>query len=153
MFTGEHILTIDAKGRISVPGPFREVLVGRDEGRLVITPPLSFARDADLCLVAYPVEEWKGLGAKIKDHFHIQREVQDLLRFLFSNAVECPLDRQGRILIPPLLREAAKLQKGATMIGVDNRIEIWESERWRRRKEQVAQRLEFLGDVLAGLGF
>ena len=148
MFTGEYVLTIDGKGRISIPGPFRGILERQPPASLIVT------RDSGDCLSAYPVEEWRTLGEKVKGLLYMQqREVRDCLRFLYSNAVECLLDRQGRILIPPSLREYATLAKETILIGLDKKIEIWDAERWRRKKEVLAQHDGAIRDALAGLGF
>lgn len=148
MFTGEYLLTIDGKGRVSIPGPFRGILERHAPASLIVT------RDTGDCLSAYSVEEWRTVGEKVKSLLYMpQKEVRDTLRYLYSNAVECLLDRQGRILIPSPLREYASLAKEAILIGVDKKIEIWDAERWRRKKEVLAQHDGAIRDALAGLGF
>lgn len=148
MFTGEYLLIVDGKGRISIPGPFRGILDAQPGASLIVT------RDSDSCLSAYPVEEWRTLGEQVKGRLYMQpSEVRDFRRFLYSNAVECVLDRQGRILIPPTLRDYAKLTKEVVLIGIDKKIEIWATEQWQRKKELLTTHDERIREVLSGLGF
>lgn len=148
MFTGEYILSLDGKGRISIPGAFRGVLERQAGASLILT------RDSDVWLSAYPVEEWRKLGEKVKGLMTLEpRQVHDCLRYLYSNAVECVIDGQGRILIPPHLREYARLTKEVAMIGFDKKFEMWDADHWRRKKEVLAQHEQGIRDVLTGLGY
>ncbi len=143
MFRGSFEHTVDAKGRVSVPAKFREILIERYDGRLVI------AMDFDRCLTVYPLEEWEKLEEKIKGLPMMQQEVKDFMRFFFSSAIECELDKQGRILIPPGLRERAGINKNVIMVGIISKIEIWDIEAWQARASQNAVKI---GEALASLG-
>lgn len=143
MFRGSFEHSVDAKGRVSVPARFREILSERYEGKLVLT------MDYDKCVMAFPLEEWERVEEKIKAAPQTQREVRDYMRFVFSNAAECELDRQGRILIPPQLREGARISKSVLVVGMLNKMEIWDKAAWEARKSQAGDKI---GEVLSTLG-
>jgi len=123
MFKGKFIYKIDSKGRVNLPPPFREVLQTDYDEKLVIT-------NFDFCLVAYPVVEWELLKEKVKSLPEFQEKILTFMRFFYSGATESQLDKQGRILIPLALRQYAGLKKEVVIIGVSNRIEIWNKKRW-----------------------
>ncbi|HLQ97133.1 MAG TPA: division/cell wall cluster transcriptional repressor MraZ [Candidatus Dormibacteraeota bacterium] len=120
MFMGEFQHNIDIKGRIIVPAKFRD---GLGE-RFVVT------RGLDKCLFAYPMDEWKVLEEKLKKLPLTKKDARAFTRFFFSGALECEIDKQGRINIPQPLRNYASLEKECVIIGVSNRIEVWASESW-----------------------
>ncbi|HLR01897.1 MAG TPA: division/cell wall cluster transcriptional repressor MraZ [Virgibacillus sp.] len=120
MFMGEFNHNIDLKGRIIVPSKFRE---GLGE-TFVVT------RGLDKCLFAYPMDEWEILEQKLKKLPLTKKDARAFTRFFFSGAVECEVDKQGRINIPQPLRNYADLEKECVVIGVSNRIEFWAEEKW-----------------------
>ncbi|AIF43852.1 MULTISPECIES: division/cell wall cluster transcriptional repressor MraZ [Virgibacillus] len=120
MFMGEYQHNIDTKGRIIVPAKFRDDL----GDRFVVT------RGLDKCLFAYPMNEWKILEEKLKKLPLTKKDARAFTRFFFSGAIECEVDKQGRINIPQPLRNYAVLEKECVVIGVSNRIEFWASENW-----------------------
>lgn len=120
MFMGEFQHNIDTKGRIIVPAKFREGL----GDNFVVT------RGLDKCLFAYPMDEWKLLEEKLKKLPLTKKDARAFTRFFFSGAVECEVDKQGRINIPQPLRNYAALDKECVVIGVSNRIEFWANENW-----------------------
>lgn len=117
---GEYQHNIDVKGRMIVPAKFRE---GLGES-FVLT------RGLDKCLFAYPMGEWKILEEKLKKLPLTKRDARSFTRFFFSGAVECEVDKQGRINIPQTLRNYSKLEKECVVIGVSSRIEVWSKEIW-----------------------
>jgi MraZ protein len=143
MFRGSFEHSVDSKGRVSVPSRFRELLSERYEGKLVLT------MDFDKCIMVYPLEEWERVEEKIKSLPQSQKEVKDYTRFVFSNAAECELDKQGRILIPPPLREGARISKSVIVVGILNKMEIWDKGAWDTRKSQTGDKI---GEVLSTLG-
>jgi len=143
MFRGSFEHSIDSKGRVSVPSRFREIISERYEGKLVLT------MDFDKCIMVYPLEEWERVEEKIKSLPQSQKEVKDYTRFVFSNAAECELDKQGRILIPPPLREGAQINKSVMVVGILNKMEIWDKAAWETRKSQTGDKI---GEVLSTLG-
>jgi len=143
MFRGSYEHSVDSKGRVSVPSRFRDILAERYEGKLVLT------MDFDKCVMAYPLEEWERVEEKIKALPQSQKEVKDYMRYVFSNAAECELDKQGRILIPPALREGARISKNVMVVGLLNKMEIWDKVAWDARKSQTGDKI---GEVLSTLG-
>jgi len=117
---GEFNHNIDLKGRIIVPSKFRD---GLGESFVV-------TRGLDKCLFAYPMDEWKILEDKLKKLPLTKKDARAFTRFFFSGAVECEVDKQGRINIPQPLRNYADLEKECVVIGVSNRIEFWAEEKW-----------------------
>ncbi len=120
MFMGEYEHQIDVKGRIIVPAKFRADL----GNQFVLT------RGLDQCLFVYPMEEWKILEEKLKKLPLTKKDARSFTRFFFSGAVECEVDKQGRINIPQPLRTYSKLEKECIVIGVSNRVEVWSKELW-----------------------
>lgn len=120
MFMGEFQHNIDAKGRMIVPAKFRESL-----GQTFIV-----TRGLDQCLFVYPMNEWKALEKKLKRLPLTRKDARAFTRFFFSGAVECTVDKQGRINIPAPLRKYALLEKECVVIGVSNRIEFWAKDEW-----------------------
>jgi MraZ protein len=124
MFRGQFEHAIDAKGRTSFPSRFRDVLGGGDV-RLVLTRAVF-----DKCLHLYPLRGWEELEAKIADMPQFDPNVVAFRRRYLSAAVECELDKQGRVLVPPSLREHAELTSGVVWAGMGRTAELWSRERW-----------------------
>lgn len=127
MFIGEFQHTIDEKGRLILPARFREAL----GETFVITKGL------DNCLFAFPMPEWRTLEEKLKALPFTQANARAFVRFFFSGATECTLDKQGRVLIPNNLREYARLVRDVVVTGVSTRVEIWAREEWERYIRQA----------------
>ena len=140
MFIGEYSHTIDAKGRLIVPSRFREQL--GDE--FVVTKGL------DGCLFVYENSEWKSFEEKLHALPLTNANARKFSRFFLAGACACEVDRQGRILIPSVLREFAKLEKDVVLVGVGSRIEIWNKAVWNEKNvyddmEEIAENMEGLG--------
>ena len=127
MFKGRYSHTLDSKGRLSIPSKFRDVLSDHQEDVLILT-------NFDSCLLGFTQEEWRLLEEKIRGQSMfssmLRQDMRAFVRYFFSGASECALDRQGRILIPPSLREFAGLEKDVVILGLANRVEIWSGSRW-----------------------
>jgi MraZ protein len=145
MFRGRFEYTIDEKGRISLPARFREVLSANYDERLILT---TF----DQCLWAYPIPEWQLIEEKIAALPQFKSEVKALQRIFVSGATECALDKQGRLIIPPVLREYAGLEKDVLFVGMTKRIEIWAKKRWEDIFSKSQMLVESSTDDLADLG-
>ncbi len=145
MFRGRFENTIDVKGRISVPSKFREVLSTNYDERLILT-------NFDHCLWAYPVNEWQKIEDKVAALPQFKPEVRALQRAFVSAATECPLDKQGRILIPPSLREYAGIEREVVFVGMVQRIEIWAKNRWTEEFEKSHLKINESALDLANLG-
>lgn len=120
MFMGEYQHSLDDKGRIIIPAKFRDAL----------GPQFVVTRGLDNCLFVYPMEEWANMEKKLKALPLMKSDARAFTRFFLSGAVECELDKQGRITLPNILREHAQLTKDAVIIGVSSRVEIWSKEAW-----------------------
>ena len=121
MFMGQYNHTIDAKGRVFVPAKFRETL----GEQFVVTMGL------DGCLFVYPNDQWEQFANQLKS-LPGTKEARQLQRYFLAGAADLEADKQGRILIPPHLREHAALDKNVIFVGVLGKIEIWSEERWKK---------------------
>ncbi|MFA5881349.1 MAG: division/cell wall cluster transcriptional repressor MraZ [Eubacteriales bacterium] len=138
MFMGEFQHTIDVKGRLIVPSKFRDSL----GERFVATKGL------DNCLFVYPAEEWQQLEQKLKSLPFTRADARAFVRFFFSGATECEIDKQGRILLPANLREYAKLEKDVVVLGVSNRVEIWSSGEWEKYSSKAEATYEEIAEKI-----
>lgn len=126
MFLGEYHLSLDDKGRLSVPASLRSALHKRyapDDTTLVVT------KYFENCLVLYPEAEWLAIQKQLLD-LPNDSTSRAFIRHFCASANVCPLDRQGRVLIPPKLRQYAGIDGDARIIGVNNKLELWDPDRW-----------------------
>lgn len=140
MFMGEYNHTVDEKGRLIVPSKFREQL--GDE--FVVTKGL------DGCLFIYPEDEWERIEERFRAVPLTTQDARKFARFFFAGAATCEIDKQGRILIPQVLRNYAEIDKDAVLVGVLNRVEIWSRKRWENESgfddmNQIAEHMAELG--------
>ena len=135
------------KGRVSIPAKFREVCRDKyTDETLIIT-------NFDKCLVAYPLKEWNEIEKKVSSLPQFKQEVISFLRYLMGGAVDCPLDGQGRVLIPQSLRTHARIDKEVIMLGMLTRIEIWSKEVWEEEEQGRAyEEFKKSREILAGQG-
>lgn len=143
-FIGHHNYSLDAKGRVSIPADFREVLSERYDEKLVLM------KHYDRCLVAYPVDEFNKLDAKLGEMPASNPMVIKFKRKFYSSAKVCELDGQGRILVPPALKEYAGLAREVALFGMGDRIELWDPETWDRMNPDEDN--DAVRDAMAGLG-
>lgn len=141
MFMGEYSHTIDVKGRLIIPARFREGL----GDRFIVTKGL------DNCLFVYPQDEWGALEQKLKSLPFTRADARAFVRFFFSGAGECEVDKQGRILIPANLREYAQLSKDVVVLGVSSRVEIWSKEQWDKYNNMAAENFEEIAEKIVDL--
>lgn len=130
MFFGTHTPRLDDKGRLFLPAKFREQL---QEG-LVIT------RGQERCLYVWPLTEFSALTEQMRQAPVTNKKARDYMRMLFAGASDETPDKQGRITVPPMLREYASLSRDCVVIGAMNRVEVWDAEAWQRysgEQEQV----------------
>lgn len=123
MFSGRFFHTIDPKGRLSIPAKYRDDLAKRGTDTLVLT-------EGDHCVVAYPMDEWERFAERLRQQPQFSPEMRNFVRIIVGSAKECPVDRAGRTLVPPDLREFAGLQKDVVISGAVKSFEIWNRERW-----------------------
>lgn len=139
MFMGEYDHTIDPKGRVIVPSKFREE-IGE---RFILTLGL------DGCLFGYPMAEWEVFVTGLKK-LPGSKEARQFQRHFLACAADVEVDKQGRFLIPPRLREEAGLEKDVLIVGVLSKIEIWSKERWEQNNcyenmDEVAEHMAEFG--------
>ena len=120
MFLGEFVHTIDGGGRLTIPARFRADLAAG----LVLT------RGLDRCLAIYPLEEWDRLAQEVSDLPITDRRARTFRRLVFANASDAALDKAGRVLIPPRLREYAGLDSEIVITGLNTYIELWNPDSW-----------------------
>lgn len=125
MFRGLSLGQMDSKGRITVPANYRTLIVEEAGGALVATiDPI------DACLLLYPFPQWQVIEEKLESLPTFQPASRRLQRLLIGHATELELDRQGRILLPNLLREYAEIDRSVMLVGQGKRIEIWSESLW-----------------------
>ena len=142
MFMDEYNHTIDAKGRLIIPAKFREPL-GEE---FVLT------RGLDGCLYIYPMDEWNAFEEKLRALPLTNKNARTFTRFFVAGATNCELDKQGRILLPPVLREYANLTKDVVLVGVLSRVEIWDKDRWQENTYDEDE-MDEIAEHMADLGF
>lgn len=126
MFAGSHQLTIDEKGRLAIPARYRQSLAEQCNSQVVIT----FGPNP--CLEIYPAPTFQRLAQDIQEME--DRKTADLLKQVFIGfAVETEIDKQGRVLLPPMLRKRARLNGSAVMMGQITRFDVWAEELWNER--------------------
>ena len=132
MFRGRYEHSLDAKGRLSIPSRIRETLNERYDSRLVVTT-------YDGCLIAYPFAEWQKLEEKVAGLPEFKKDTRAFLRFFYSSATDCPIDKLGRILIPQPLRDYARLTRDVVIVGAFRHLEIWAKEVWGKAEGSASQ--------------
>jgi len=147
MFRGQFTHSIDAKGRTSLPSRFRDQLTSAGEARLILTPALM-----DPCIHVFPLRAWEDFEAKVASLPQFDARVVRLRRLYVSAAVDCDLDGQGRVLVPPQLREHARLSKEVVWAGVGNKAELWSRDRWTEATTATADELADLQRQLSEWG-
>ncbi len=138
MLIGEYHHNIDEKGRLIIPSKFRD-----DIGeKFVVT------RGLDGCLFVYALNEWKAIIAKLKDLPFTKKDARTFNRFFLSSATVCEFDKQGRINLPSSLINYADLKKECTIIGVNDRLEIWATDKF---DSLIEDNLSAINDVAENL--
>ena len=137
MFRGCFEHSIDDKGRVSIPVSFRKVLLGLQDERIVVTKFfLKSFQDPFRCLDVYPHAEWELFEQELVSKPRFDETLVKLENFYLSNAQECAVDKQGRILLPPMLREYATLQKDVVFASALKKFRIWDKTTWQKFNEQ-----------------
>ncbi|MFH1201147.1 MAG: division/cell wall cluster transcriptional repressor MraZ [bacterium] len=142
MLIGEYIHTIDEKSRVSMPAKFRQEL-GK---KIIITPGLG------QCLFIFTVKEWEKVSKKLSDSSSdlsfLKADQRNFNRYMFGRAVEVEIDSIGRILIPEFLKERIGLKNSAAIVGVKDRVEIWNEKIWLQNQEVIEKQAEALAEKL-----
>jgi MraZ protein len=149
MFRGRYAHTIDSKGRVSIPSGFRTELHRRSERPPIVTNGVTQAGE---CLWLYPYEDWCDFENRIVSLSPDNLDAQSYVRFMVSGATECPIDNQGRSLLPGFLREYAKLDREVTIAGVGTRIEIWNKTKFDEDQSNTQAHFQRIASVVSDLG-
>jgi len=142
MFYGEYAHTLDRKGRIIIPSKIREAL------KEVYAEKLYITRGLDKCLFMFTEDEWKTQETKFRSMSFTKSEHRKFNRMYFSGAQEVVPDKQGRVLLASYLKEYAGIKKDVVFVGVSNRVEIWEKQKWREYFEESRQSFEEVAEGL-----
>ncbi|MBA2881127.1 MraZ protein [Desulfosalsimonas propionicica] len=151
MFRGSSYHTIDAKGRVNIPARFRELIRNNGGNGLVLSGPGLDEKG----LVAYPYQSWETVEEKILQMAEKSSAMRRFRRIFIGESAECPMDRQGRILIPQSLRDYASLEKDIVLVGVLDHFEIWSLENWNDEKRKLHEedmKNEEVSNEIARLG-
>jgi len=142
MFIGEYQHAIDGKGRLAIPAKFRKQLARQ----AVVT------RGLDDCLFVYPLAEWKVLAEKLAALPLSQANSRAFARLMLAGAMDIELDSQGRVLLPEYLREYAGLKKETVVVGLFNRLEIWDRTVWEKYRAKTEKQAEAIAEQMGELG-
>lgn len=137
-FMGTYQNNVDPKGRVSIPVKYRDALGER----------FYVTKGFDSCIDIYTVEEWEKFAEKLHKLSVTKRDMRDFVRFIFGNATEVELDKQGRILLPAMLRETVGIEKEVIVMGVGNKVEIWDKAKWDERQQVIAQHISDISENL-----
>lgn len=124
-FRGINAINMDTKGRIAIPKKYRESIAEASDNQLVATIDLHSP-----CLLIYTLDEWEIIERKLMSLPNVDPQARLYQRLLLGHATEMEMDAQGRVLLPPMLREHAKLEKSAVLLGQGNKFELWSQEAW-----------------------
>jgi MraZ protein len=135
MFTGSYFHTMDNKGRVSIPARYREILKDRKDRQIILTNFGGY-------VLAFPQSEWSTIEAKFAEQPLFRQDVRAFQRFLISGVEECLLDRQGRILVPPNLRDYARLSREVCLVGAIRCFEIWDRNTFESHRKELEESID-----------
>lgn len=142
MFIGEYAHTIDPKKRLALPSKFR----GELGSKIVVT------RGLDNCLFVYPMKVWETLATKLGALPVGEAGTRSFIRIMLAGAADIELDSQGRILLPEYLKSDGGLKKDVTIVGLFDRLEIWDTVKWQKYKAQAEKNTGKIAEELGKLG-
>jgi MraZ protein len=128
MFRGANPLSLDSKGRLSIPTRHRDSLLSESEGKMICTVDLH-----QPCLLLYPLVEWEEIEYKLRQLSSMNPQERRVQRVLLGNAHDVDMDKSGRILLPTALRQHAGLDKPIMLVGQLNKFEIWSDSKWHQQ--------------------
>jgi MraZ protein len=135
-FMGTYQNNVDPKGRVSIPVKYRDALGEH----------FYVTKGFDRCIDIYTTDEWEKFAGKLHKLSVTKRDMRDFVRFIFGNATDVELDKQGRILLPSMLRETVGIEKEVVVMGVGNKIEIWDRATWEEHQEELAQHISDISE-------
>ena len=139
MFRGATTVNLDSKNRLVVPTRYRDALLVNGGGRVVLTA------DPNQCLLLYPLPEWEPIEKKLNALSDFNPKTRSLKQLLVGYAHDIEMDSAGRVLLPPMLRKFAELDKAVVLVGQGTKIECWNESRW---QAQVGQAMTFSDDSM-----
>lgn len=142
MFIGEFAHSVDEKGRVAIPAKFR----GKISNGAIVT------RGLDKCLFIFTKKDWEILASKLMELPLAQSNSRAFVRLMLSGAIDVKLDSQGRVLVPDYLRKYAGMGKNAKVIGVYNRMEIWDEKVWDQYRKKAESSSSEIAEKMADLG-
>jgi len=144
-FRGRSEHALDGKGRLNIPTRFREVLRRQYDERLMVAPWHN-------CLRAYPLPQWEELETTLRAEGKTQPQMIKLLRYLVGGVVDCPLDKQGRVLLPPVLRTGCEITKEVVVSGMITYFEIWDQTVWERENKPAEEDFQAFEQIMIQSG-
>lgn len=135
-------MALDGKGRLAIPTKYRDLLTQRCGGRLVVT------LDPSNCLLLYPFPDWEPIEKKLNALPSFNPVNRMMQRILVGSATDLEMDSAGRILLPSLLRERARLEKDVVLVGQGNKFEIWSAADWQAQFDAAEQLPAMLNEAL-----
>ena len=142
MFIGEYHYKIDEKSRVAIPSKFRNFL---KKGAVV-------TRGIDACLFLYPRNEWEKLAKKLSTLPISKSKNRAFIRLMLAGAMDVDLDRQGRIILPEYLKKYANIGRQVVIVGLYNRLEIWDETKWEEYKSLSEKESPNISETLGELG-
>jgi MraZ protein len=130
LFRGVTQLVLDAKGRLAIPSRHRDAL-GNGASRVVITA------DPGRCLLVYPLDAWEPIQARLMRLSSFDERTRGLQRLIVGHADDVEIDASGRVLIPPALRQYARLDKHVVLVGQGRKFELWDEAAWQQATAQA----------------
>lgn len=134
MFRGVQHINMDAKGRLAIPSRQREPLLEQCDGQIVVTIDTQ-----STCLSIYPMPVWEGIEQKLQSLPSLNPGVKRFQRLMLGYAADIQLDASGRMLLPPSLREYAKLEKKLVLVGQGNKLELWCEDLWIQERDRALE--------------
>ena len=143
MFMGEYRHRIDNKGRLIIPAKLRAHL----------SDTFVMTRGLDGCIFVYSMDEWAALEAKLATLPLTKKDARAFVRFFYAAATEEKLDKQGRVNITTQLADYAHLEKDCVIVGVSNRIEIWDADKWSQVNEDIIESFDEIAETMMDFDF
>lgn len=131
MFRGINAINVDTKGRMAMPARYRQQLADDAQSQIILTIDTE-----QRCLLLYPLPFWEEIEKKVAALPSFQPATRRIQRLLIGHATELSLDSHGRILLPPLLREYAHIDKNVMLLGQGNKFEIWDEKTWKSSRDE-----------------
>ncbi|MEO0435811.1 MAG: division/cell wall cluster transcriptional repressor MraZ [Pseudomonadota bacterium] len=134
MFRGVQHISMDAKGRMAVPSRHRDALIAQADGQIVVTIDTQSP-----CLSIYPLAEWDRIEQILQDLPSLNPAVKRFQRLMLGYATDIQIDANGRMLLPPSLREYAHFEKKLVLVGQGNKLELWSEELWISERDRALE--------------